>query len=90
MEKLSPDTPIWSFIGLILVICVLLPWDTSWSQDPSNQPATRERLEGISLADAAIRALENNLDISISRQTKESRLTDIIIEQAKFHLQQAA
>ena len=84
MEKLSPDTPIWSFIGLILVICVLLPWDTSWSQDPSNQPATRERLEGISLADAAIRALENNLDISISRQTKESRLTDIIIEQAKF------
>lgn len=43
-----------------------------------------ERREALSLADAAIRALKNNLDISISRQTKESRLTDIIVEQAKF------
>ena len=84
MEKLSPDTPIWSFIWLILVLSVLFPWDTSWSQGPSNQPATTERREAITLADAAIRALQNNLDISISRQTKESRLTDIIIEQAKF------
>ena len=45
---------------------------------------TEERREALSLADAAIRALKNNLDISISRQTKESRLTDIIVEQAKF------
>ncbi|HSB44277.1 MAG TPA: TolC family protein [Nitrospira sp.] len=44
----------------------------------------QERREAISLADAALRALKNNLDISISRQTKESRLTDIIVEQAKF------
>src|SRR5215510_4375404 len=28
--------------------------------------------------------LEKNLDISISRRTKESRLTDIVFEQAKF------
>ena len=40
--------------------------------------------EDLYLADAALRALKNNLDISISRQTKESRLTDIVVEQAKF------
>lgn len=38
----------------------------------------------VSLADAAVHALQNNLDISISRHTKESRLADIVIEQAKF------
>jgi outer membrane protein TolC len=43
-----------------------------------------ERRETISLADAAIRALQHNLDINISRQTKESRLADIIVEQARF------
>jgi len=43
-----------------------------------------ERRETVSLADAAIRALQTNLDISISRQTKDSRLADIVIEQAKF------
>src|SRR5512147_1590509 len=43
-----------------------------------------ERREEIALADAALRALKNNLDISISRQTKESRLTDIVVEQANF------
>ena len=42
------------------------------------------RRETISLADAALQALKNNLDISISRQTKESRLTDIVVEQSKF------
>ncbi|HEX7766016.1 MAG TPA: TolC family protein [Nitrospira sp.] len=31
-----------------------------------------------------MRALQSNLDISISRQTKESRLFDITVEQAKF------
>jgi len=52
---------------------------------PENAIAqTEERREALSLADAAIRALKNNLDISISRQTKESRLTDIIVERAKF------
>jgi outer membrane protein TolC len=52
------------------------------TEEANAQP--EERREALSLADAAIRALKNNLDISISRQTKESRLTDIIVEQAKF------
>jgi outer membrane protein TolC len=48
------------------------------------QPIPAERRETVSLADAAIRALQHNLDISISRQNRESRLADIIIEQSKF------
>ncbi|WP_455370429.1 TolC family protein [Petrachloros mirabilis] len=50
--------------------------------DPTTQP--EQRRETLSLADAALQALKNNLDISISRQTKESRLTDIVVEQSKF------
>jgi len=60
----------------------LAPTD-SWSLDVTT-PVPAERRETVSLADAAIRALQTNLDISISRQTKDSRLADIVIEQAKF------
>lgn len=49
----------------------------------TEEPSTDPR-ETLSLSEAALRALKNNLDISISRQTKESRLADIVIEQAKF------
>ncbi len=70
-------------VGAILTCWTSIPLD-AWSELPP-QPTTRsERREAISLADAALRALQNNLDITISRQTKESRLSDIIIEQAKF------
>ena len=62
--------------------CISFPLD-SWSLDVT-QPITAERREIVSLADAAVRALQSNLDINISRQTKESRLADIIIEQSKF------
>ncbi len=54
-----------------------------WSLD-ATQPISGERREAISLADAAIRALQNNLDITISRYAKEGRLADIVVEQAKF------
>ncbi|HET9844468.1 MAG TPA: TolC family protein [Nitrospira sp.] len=52
--------------------------------DDPTKTAPGERREEISLTEAALRALKNNLDISISRHTKESRLTDIVVEQAKF------
>ena len=55
---------------------------TRAAEDTKNQQG--ERRETIALADAAIRALKSNLDITISRQTKESRLSDIVVEQAKF------
>lgn len=48
------------------------------------KPVPTERREAVSLADAVVKALQNNLDIHIGRQTKESRLADIVIEQAKF------
>ena len=62
--------------------CMSLP-HTAWCFDVT-QPLPTERRETVSLADAAVRALQNNLDISISRQNRESRLADIIIEQSKF------
>lgn len=60
-----------------------------WMASPSfglevTKPVPTERREAMSLADAVLKALQNNLDIHIGRQTKESRLADIIIEQAKF------
>ena len=73
--------PVWA-VGIALISIVSIP-SLCWSQDPSKAPPL-ERREAVSLTDAALRALQNNLDISISRQTKESRLADIIVEQAKF------
>lgn len=55
----------------------------SAATDEASEPPA-ERHETLSLADAALRALQYNLDISISRHTKESRLADIVIEQSKF------
>jgi outer membrane protein len=66
----------------VWVSLVLLP-GLSWGLEIDKTPPA-ERRETISLADAAIRALQHNLDITISRQTKESRLADITVEQAKF------
>ncbi len=48
------------------------------------KPVPVERREAVSLAEAVVKALQNNLDIHIGRQTRESRLADIVIEQAKF------
>jgi outer membrane protein TolC len=56
---------------------------SAWALDVTTS-TSGERREAISLADAVVRALQNNLDINISRQTKDSRLADIVIEQAKF------
>src|SRR5262249_29825346 len=64
------------------VWCLWLPSE-GWSLEVT-QPIPDERREVISLADVAGRALQSNLDITISRQTKESRLDDIVIEQPKF------
>ena len=73
-----------SWGGQLTLVLMLLSSSPCWSQDPSRPMPTKERREAISLADAAVRALQSNLDISISRQTKESRIADIVIEQAKF------
>ncbi len=63
---------------------IFSPW-LGWNMTRASAQLTPpERHESVSLADAAVRALQNNLDISLSRHTKESRLAEIVIEQAKF------
>ena len=76
---------LWPLLALAAVGSLSLPVDLCLAADEAAKSSNNgERREEISLADAALRALKNNLDISISRHTKESRLTDIIVEQAKF------
>ncbi|HEY6083921.1 MAG TPA: TolC family protein [Nitrospira sp.] len=75
----------WQFpwMGTVLVVILLLPLAYVAGADlPEGTEAVPK--QAISLADVVLRALKNNLDISISRQTKESRLTDIVFEQAKY------
>ena len=69
--------------GALLLLTIVFPAATAWSADQPEKPAA-ERREAISLTDAVLRALQHNLDITVSRQIKEMRLTDIIFEQAKF------
>jgi outer membrane protein TolC len=73
----------WRTCGYAVGIGLILSPGLSWGQEVDTPPPA-ERREAISLADAAIRALQHNLDINISRHTKESRLADITVEQAKF------
>ena len=73
----------WRTFGYAASIGLILYPGLSWGLESDKMPPA-ERRETISLADAAIRALQHNLDITISRQTKESRLADITVEQAKF------
>lgn len=80
--RFVPGLPGWSS-GIALTL-LFLATSPSWAQDHAKTAAPAERREAISLSDAAVRALQSNLDISISRQTKESRIADIVIEQAKF------
>lgn len=73
----------WRTCGYAVGIGLILSPEPSWSLEVGATPSA-ERRETISLADAALQALKHNLDISISRHTKESRLADITVEQAKF------
>jgi outer membrane protein TolC len=84
--------------ALIVVVAAVLWWaalpadaatnppEPSKSETPPQkaQPSVQESRQAITLADVVLQALERNLDITISRTTKESRLSDIIFEQAKF------
>src|SRR5512146_90980 len=71
--------------GILLAVGISLLVDIGPGRAADDMKApSGERREALSLADAAIRALKSNLDINISRQTKDSRLADITVEQAKF------
>jgi outer membrane protein TolC len=73
----------WRTFGYAVGVSLVLSPGLSWGLEIDKPPPT-ERRETISLADAALRALQHNLDINISRQTKDSRLADITVEQSKF------
>jgi len=75
---------LWPLLTLAVLSSLSLATGHCLAADETAKAANGDRREDISLADAALRALKNNLDISISRHTKESRLTDITVEQAKF------
>ena len=83
MEQHTGTDGWWRACGYAVSLSLILVPGLSWSMELSKTPPT-ERREAISLADAALQALKHNLDISISRQTKESRQADITVEQAKF------
>jgi len=73
----------WRTVGCAVGISLVLSPGLSWGLEIDKMPP-EERRETISLANAALQALQHNLDINISRQTKDSRLADITVEQAKF------
>ena len=73
----------WRTFGYAVGVSLVLSPGLCWGLE-IDKTLPAERRETISLADAAIRALQHNLDINISRQTKESRQADITVEQAKF------
>ncbi|MGB4068996.1 MAG: TolC family protein, partial [Nitrospira sp.] len=81
-SRYSTHRPFRAGIAFVMVWCLVCPLH-SWGLD-ATQPIPAERREAVSLADAAVRALQKNLDIRVSRQNRESRLADIIIEQSKF------
>lgn len=69
--------------GTAVAVCAVLSMTSTGAADQP-EPTSAERREAVSLIDVVLRVLQSNLDITISRQTKESRLTDIVFEQAKF------
>lgn len=75
---------LWPLIALAALSSLCWESDLCFAIGETTKAVNGDRREEISLAEAALRALKSNLDISISRHTKESRLTDIIVEQAKF------
>ncbi len=83
MKRRGQGRSLYQMAILSVAWCYLGSPVNGWCLDIAS-PRPAEQRETLSLADAALRALQNNLDISISRHTKESRLADIVIEQAKF------
>ncbi|MEK7236628.1 MAG: TolC family protein, partial [Nitrospirota bacterium] len=73
----------WRTCGYAVSVGLILSPGLSWGLEIGKTPPV-ERRETISLADAALQALKHNLDINISRQTRDSRQADITVEQAKF------
>jgi outer membrane protein len=73
-------------IGSLIAVCSALSLSspaTAGGAEQAEAPRSEAR-QALTLVEAVLQTLERNLDITVSRQTKESRLTDIMFEQAKF------
>nr|HQU29675.1 hypothetical protein [Nitrospirales bacterium] len=92
-------SPISSVLGIsTIVLCLVLPSPHGWSasftsetsEDPLQQESSlsdlvpRDTVITLTLKEAVLHALENNLDISVSRHTRNIRVTDIVFQQAQF------
>jgi outer membrane protein len=67
---------------ILASVCLAFGAPSAWGTD--RQDGKPDGRQPVSVNDAVLKALERNLDITVSRQTKEARLTDIIFEQSKF------
>ncbi len=78
-------------------LCLLSSIGPTWAQPSHSEVASPSREEAalqalipsasvitLTLRDAVMQALEHNVDIQVSRHTRDAQLTDIIFEQAKF------
>ncbi|GJL53403.1 MAG: RND transporter [Nitrospirales bacterium] len=54
------------------------------AQTPLTALIDPEPVETLSLQEAVLRALDSNLDITVGRQARDVRLTDIVLQQAQF------
>jgi len=86
-----------SLVILTIVLLSLCVVGQNWSQSTVKKPATLSTEDAalralipsnsvitLTMRDAVMQALEQNLDIQVSRHTRDVRLTDIVFEQAKF------
>ena len=72
-----------SLLAVLLTLCILLTPTIAVALEQGKAGDSVPR-EAMALSDAVLKALQRNLDITISRKTRDIRLTDIIFEQAKF------
>lgn len=73
------------FLLLFTVLNASVPsvWATSGDADLTKL-LEQEPVLTLTLKDVVLKTLEHNLDISVSRQERDARVTDILFEQAKF------
>ena len=71
-------------ICLLFPLTIVLLNHTAYAEPQLSDLIEPDPVETLSLNEAIVRALEQNLDITVSRQARDVRLTDIELEQAKF------
>jgi len=93
--RTSAEKYAWSVLLIMLLsLCIA---GQSWSQLTVNKPDTVSEEDAalralipsdsvitLTMRDAVMQTLEQNLDIQVSRHTRDVRLTDIVFEQAQF------